>query len=137
MGYHEHFKNIVFYRVDHITNMVIDEHPATPITVVPGYEGGINYKEISSALPYMYTDKPQTIEFVAQKSVIDQIVDWFGDAAKITNRDENTVNVLIKASPLAMEHWAMQYINYVEILAPTSLREKIKANLQAAQEKYQ
>jgi predicted DNA-binding transcriptional regulator YafY len=35
-----------------------------------------------------------------------------------------------------MEHWAMQYINYVEITKPASLREKIKENLKAAEEKY-
>ena len=38
MGYHEHFKNVVFHRVDHITNMVIDERPATPITEIDGFK---------------------------------------------------------------------------------------------------
>ncbi len=137
MGYHEHFKNMVFYRVDHITNMVIDETPATPITKVPGYEGGINYKEIASALPYMYTDKLQNVEFVAQKCIVDQIVDWFGTDIRISDRDEETVTVSLKASPNAMEHWAMQYINFVEITKPLTLREKIKESLKTAQKKYQ
>ena len=137
MGYHEHFKNMVFYRVDHITNMVIVEAPATPITSVTGYEKGIDYKEIASSLPYMYTDKLQNIEFTAHKGIVDQIIDWFGTDIKIIETDENTVTVNLKASPNAMEHWATQYINYVEVTKPLELREKIKENLKAAQEKYQ
>jgi predicted DNA-binding transcriptional regulator YafY len=137
MGYHEHFKNMVFYRVDHITNMVILETPATPITAVPGYERGIDYKAIASSLPYMYTDKLQNIEFIAHKGIVDQIIDWFGTDIRIIETDENTVTVSLKASPNAMEHWATQYINYVEVTKPIELREKIRESLKKAQEKYQ
>lgn len=137
MSFHEHYRNMTFYRVDHITNMtVLPDQPATPLNTVEGFKNGINYKELASSFPYMYTDKPENMEFIAQKSVIDQIVDWFGSDIRILNRDENTVSVMVKASPNAMEHWAMQYINYVEILKPLSLREKIKDNLAAAQQKY-
>jgi len=41
-----------------------------------------------------------------------------------------------EASPNAMEYWAMQYLNFVEILSPVSLRERIAANLEAATGKY-
>ena len=40
-----------------------------------------------------------------------------------------------KASPNAMEYWAMQYLNYVEIKLPISLRERIKNDLQKTKEK--
>ena len=36
-----------------------------------------------------------------------------------------------------MEHWATQYINYVEVTKPIELREKIRDSLKVAQEKYQ
>ena len=136
MSYNEHFKNLSYYRLDRITNMVIDESPATPITNLKGFESGINYKVLSSSLPYMYTDMVKTIEFIADKCITDQIIDWFGDDIGITEIDENHIRVSIKASPNAMEHWAMQYINYVEITKPTELRERIKENLKSAEEKY-
>jgi predicted DNA-binding transcriptional regulator YafY len=41
------------------------------------------------------------------------------------------------ASPSAMEHWALQYLNYVEIIAPASLRERIKEALDKASKVYQ
>lgn len=132
----EHWHNMAYYRVDRITNMKILDLPETPITSTESFERGINYKEIASSLPYMYTDKIEPIDFVAYHCIIDQIVDWFGNEVKFTEIDKDYVSVSIKASPNAMEHWAMQYINYVEVTKPITLREKIKENLNKGLNKY-
>lgn len=137
MAYSEYWGNMVFHRLDRITNMTITEEKATPISRVPGYEKGINFKDLSSTMPYMYTDKPEQIEFLADVEIIDQIIDWFGSEVRIMKaEDEGRVKVRIKASPNAMEHWAMQYINFVEITAPESLRERIKEALKKGSKKY-
>ena len=67
--------------------------------------------------------------------MIDQIVDWFGFDFKIAEQDDK-IYVTVKASPDAMEYWAMQYLNNVEILSPMSLRERIAKNVNAANNKY-
>lgn len=136
MAAHSHWKTMFFYRVDHITNMEIVEKAATPITDVAGFAGGIDYKTLASALPYMYTDAPRHIEFRADKTITDQIIDWFGRDVNIVTEDEEHIRVTLKASPMAMEHWATQYIQYVEILHPQSLRDAIKASLNDAVKKY-
>ncbi len=137
MAYSEYWGNMVFHRLDRITNMTITDKTATPLRSVPGYEKGINYKELSSTMPYMYTDKPEWIEFLADVSIIDQIIDWFGNDVKfVKDADDTKVKVILKASPNAMEHWAMQYINYVEITSPESLRERIKESLESSVKKY-
>mgnify|MGYP004663984487 CR=1 FL=1 len=82
----------------------------------------------------MFTDKPENIEFLADSSIIDQIVDWFGENARIQPNGDQ-LKVSVKDSPMAMEYWAMQYLNFVEILTPVSLRECIKANLERATKK--
>lgn len=136
MSQNERWHNMAYYRVDKITNMIILDKPLTPITTIDGYESGINYKELASSLPYMYTDKLEHIEFISHKCIIDQIVDWFGDEIIFTELDSDYVKVSLKASPNAMEHWAMQYINYVEITKPAELRKRIKANLKNGTKKY-
>ena len=136
MAHNEHWGNVTFYRVDHITNMVIDERAATPVTELQGFKSGIDYKMFASAMPYMYTDELQNIEFTADKCIVDQIIDWFGTDVKILEIDKDTVSVSLKASPNAMEHWATQYINYVEIKKPAELRKRIKESLKKAEEKY-
>lgn len=138
MAYSEYWHNIVFHRLDRITNMTIIDRKATPIKNVPGYENGINYKELSSTMPYMYSDQPEHIDFIADEGIIDQIVDWFGNDVRIMkSNDEGKVRVSVKASPTAMEFWAMQYINHVEILSPEPLRIRMREVLNNGLKKYQ
>lgn len=136
MGYHHGRGKVIFHRLDKLTGMEITEKPATPIKTLPDYKNGIDYKELSGALPYMYTDKRERIEFVADSFIVDQIVDWFGYDIRIDEQDENTVKVSLKASPNAMFHWAMQYVEFVEVKSPAHLRDRIKATLENAREKY-
>lgn len=138
MAYSEYWHNIVFHRLDRITNMTIIDRKATPIKNVPGYENGINYKELSSTMPYMYSDQPEHIDFISDEGIIDQIVDWFGNDVRIMkSNDEGKVRVSVKASPTAMEFWAMQYINHVEILSPEPLRIRMREVLNNGLKKYQ
>lgn len=137
MAYSEYWGNMVFHRLDHITNMTITDKKATPIAKAPGYEKGIDFKDLSSAMPYMYTDRPERVEFLADIGIIDQIVDWFGTGARIMKTDdEGKVRVSIKASPNAMEHWAMQYLSHIEIVQPESLRARMRAALENGLKKY-
>ena len=138
MGYSEYWKNMVYLRMDHIKNMELTDKTATKLRSIKGFENGIDYKELATGRPYMYSDKAVNVTFKASREIIDQIVDWFGEQAKISNirDDENAVKVVIKASPMAMEHWLMQYSNFVEVISPESLRKKIKENLKEALKKY-
>ena len=131
----EKWKYLGHYRLDRITDIRLTDEPATPLRSLQGHESGIDYKEYATSLPYMFTDKPEHVEFLADPVIIDQIVDWFGDNARIEQSGDK-LKVSVKVSPMAMEYWAMQYLNFVEILSPASLRSRIAANLEAAREKY-
>lgn len=137
MGYSTYWKNMVFHRLDCLSKVRLYDKPAHPVREVPGYESGIDYKKIASTMPYMYTDEPERIEFITQPGIVDQVIDWFGkDIAVRKTDDENQVIVSLWASPKAMEHWVMQYLNYVEVISPASLRDRIRENLQNGLEKY-
>ncbi len=135
MSYNERFGEIRYYRLDHITNMQIEETPLTPLRSIEGYQSGIDYRQLSTALPYMFTDKLERVEFLTDYRTIDQVIDWFGKEIDIAKEgDRYKVSLLV--SPKAMEYWAMQYLNNVEIISPVSLREQLKINLKNAMEKY-
>lgn len=138
MAKNEHFgEGMTYFRMDHITNITIaEDKKATIISDVEGFKSGIDYKVIATAMPYMYSDAPKRVQFVADKSIIDHIIDWFGRDISIVNIDENQILVTFKVSLDAMEYWAMQYLKYVEIKEPVELRERIKENIKAASEKY-
>ena len=138
MGYSDYWGNMTFHRLDRISNMRIYDKPATLITNVKGYENGIDFKQIASTMPYMYTDKPERIEFIADEWIVDQIVDWFGKDIRMSlvPDNEKKVKVELVASPNAMEHWALQYLNYVEVTKPETLRIRICEALKNGSNKY-
>ena len=138
MAYSDYWGNMVFHRLDHITDMTVTDKPATPMRNVEGFENGVNYKQLISATPYMFTDRPECIVFNADAGIIDQIIDWLGKDVQITGLpdDSGKVRVAVRTSPKAMEHWAMQYAEYVEIISPAPLRERIREILRQTLEKY-
>lgn len=138
MAYSEYWGNMVFHRLDRVTNMKLTEDKATDLQTIPGYKNGIDYKKISSEMPYMYSDEPERIDFVADAIIVDQIIDWFGNDIRIakSSDNENQVIVSVISSPNAMEHWAMQYANYIEVVSPETLRVRVKNLLENGLKKY-
>ena len=130
MAYSEYWGNMVYHRLDHITNMTITDKKAYPLRELKGYENGIDYNKIATQMPYMYADDPVKIDFVADLEIIDQVVDWFGSEATIKTLEEaSKVMVSVKSSPAAMKHWALQYIEHVSVVSPVELKKDIEKSL--------
>ena len=137
MGYSEYWGNMIFHRLDRITNIKIYDAPAYPLKKVPGYESGIDYKKISTTMPYLHSDKPERVEMLAEAWVIDQVVDWFGkDLAVRETEDPEKIIISLWANPYAMSLWALQYVNYIEVISPAHLRNKIRDFLKTGLDKY-
>ncbi|MBR2989268.1 MAG: WYL domain-containing protein [Clostridia bacterium] len=128
--------DITFFKLDHITSIEIIDEPLMPITRVKGYERGIDYSQLSTALPYFFAQKITTITCVIDDWVVDHIVEWFGSSASIEKQDEK-YKVTLTAGCLAFKYWALQYINGVEVLSPRSLRDEIAQDIRNALKKYQ
>lgn len=137
MGYSEYWGNMIFHRLDRITNIKIYDAPAYPLKKVPGYESGIDYRKISTTMPYLHSDKPERVEMLADAWVIDQVVDWFGkDLAVRETEDPEKIIISLWANPYAMSLWALQYVNYIEVISPAHLRDRIRESLQNGLTKY-
>ena len=138
IAYSETHETISFFRIDRIKNLTILRKKAMDIERVPGHGQGLDLEYLRSSLPYMYSDRPERIVFRADAAITNQIVDWFGDAVKLERdrSDSTKIKARLKTSPTAMEYWAKQYLDHVEILEPLSLREKIRESLENGIGKY-
>lgn len=136
MARQEKWGNINYYRLDRITDIEMTDEPLTDIRKVKGYENGINYKEISASMPYMFSDKPETVVISCEEWMADQIIDWFGFDVRFEKKDGSKITATLRASKKAMLYWAMQYACYAEVLSPVSLREEIISNLDYAINNY-
>lgn len=137
MGYSSYWGHMTYHRLDRITNMVVSPREAVPISEVEGFEDGINYKNLTTAMPYMFSDTPETVEMLAVDWIIDQVIDWFGKDIRIDKTEtDNIYKITLKSSPTAMLFWAMQYTDECEAIKPIALRERIKETINKAKEKY-
>ena len=136
MGYSNYWGEMVYHRMDRITDMHISDRLAIPIREVEGYSEGIPYGDFSTAMPYLFSDRPQIVEFIAEDHITDQIVDWFGKEIRIQPAGEGKIKVTLRVSPKAMEFWAMQYAKYVTVTAPQTLADQIRNNLLEAAGRY-
>lgn len=132
------YDGISFLRIDRITKIA---HPRNekyiPIEAIKGYEYGIDYAELTSARPYMYSDQPQHIKVKCSAKMVDEIIDWFGmDVAISKKENSNEFIAVINSSPKAFVYWAIQFGNSVEVLAPNSVRQEIIENLKTTAKKY-
>ena len=63
------------------------------------------------------------MEMVSAKA-IQYIKDWFGDAAKIYNENDQ-IMASFKCNEQAFFYWIMQYAEHFEVISPESSRERI------------
>ncbi len=129
--------NMSFYRLDKITNMEIINEVCTPLKSVKGYEKGINYRAISTSMPYMYNDEQKFVTLKCLNFMTDEICDWFGYDVVFKKLDEEHFSVTVKSSERAMLYWVLQYNTNVEVLAPESLRQQVKDTLKASLAQYE
>lgn len=137
MGCNMKFGTVTYYRLDRITDMeILEDSKVKDIKTIEGYEYGIDYKDLAISRPYMYNDKAEKVEFLTNYKMLNQIMDWFGDNFEVEKAENKKIKVSLKVSLNAMEYWAMQYLNSIEIIAPLKLREKVKSNINDAYFKY-
>lgn len=125
----ERYGSLTFYRLERITCVKILDEPLTPP------EQGMDFSALSLERPYMFTDASEKVVFYADESIADQVIDWFGSAAHI-RPEKGHLRVTVTTSTEAMRYWALQYLNYVEVISPPKLRENISRDLAAGIEKY-
>lgn len=116
MGYSDYWKHIVYHRLDRITNIEIIDVMLKDIRTIKGYENGIDYKKISTQMPYFNSDEePVKIMFLADERIIDQVIDWFGKDIEL-KKVKDKVKVTIKALPTPTKYWLKQYSDYVKLI---------------------
>ncbi len=130
------YDDISYDRIDKITDMRIIDEDALPLRENERFARGINYKEIASGMPYMFSDKPQTVTLRCANFMTDELADWFGTNFSAKQDGDSHIIATVKASPRAMLYWALQYNDKAEVLSPKSLRDEVISALKSALAMY-
>ena len=138
MGYDLAEKRVIYHRMNRITDLkkVPSKGEGQQIRSIKGFERGIDPKTFDFKMPYLYAETPEPVVIRADASLMDQIVDWFGEDVVASKGENNTVTVSVRSNRTAMRYWALQYAESVEVLTPPDLRKEIREVLERAGAKY-
>ncbi len=135
--YSEEHGNISHFRVDRIADIELSEKKLLPAKKVEGYENGFDLPKHMAEHIYMFSGKSEPVIFRTTTHMITQIIDWFGSDITIFNQNGSSVDIKVTVNLKAMQYWAMQYANYVKVLSPQILVDRIKEDIQTAAKKYE
>lgn len=124
------------FRVDKIKNLSITDDVVKPDSKIKGAEQVINPAKYPQDHIYMYNTQPEVVIFRADKHILGDIMDCFGNSAAFNNETQKEVEVRVTTDPAALRYWALQYATSVRILYPQSLADQVKADLQRALDNY-
>ncbi|MBE6847482.1 MAG: WYL domain-containing protein [Ruminococcus sp.] len=126
------YEGLANYRVDRIRNIRITETPADPCDVS---EAAVFAKHMSEHI-YMFTGESIPVSFRACRSIINDVMDYFGEDVQFSDATETDVTVMVSVNEDDMFRWAVQYCSSVQILSPEPLRQRVTDTLQAALAEY-
>ena len=84
----------------------------------------------------MFSGKSERVILRTFPGMAGELIDWFGNGVTFSDETEDSVVATVVANLQAMRYWALQYAPYVTVLAPQSLVDVVKADLENALEKY-
>lgn len=120
-GQHPHW-GLSNLRVDRILEVHLEQETfERPESFDPGL-----YRDMS---PVMYAGKTQYIKLACEDSLLNVAVDFFGSAARYTPQSDGTFLLELHAVPAGMMLFLRQYLSSITILAPDSLRKKMRGEL--------
>ncbi len=77
-------------------------------------------------ITYAHAGNQEQIRLKCDRRALRYVIERFGsDTVIIKNREDDGFEAVFTASPEGILYWALQYIQYVEVLSPESLRESV------------
>lgn len=133
---YDKYDDLSNYRVDRITDIELLETPAKSKRKLKGAEHGFDLSKHMSEHIYMFAGKSIRAQFIAEKYIIGDIIDYFGSDAVFSNETEDKVTVTVNVNEQDMRLWALQYALQVKVISPQNLVDDIKSDIKTAMKNY-
>lgn len=138
-NYREKYHAIQTFRVDYMMNIEIKEDwPLKRIETLEGMQGkNFSLSEYLNDHIYLFGGDIISADLeVEEEWAIQYIKDWFGDRAKIKNKDGSII-ATVKCNEIALIYWIMQYGEFIKVLSPQSLIDKVLETAHRTIDKYE
>ena len=135
VGNHDNHDDMSTLRVDRIGQIKVLDIRRKPLRDIQGYhnQNTFNVQQYMNEHIYMFGGESVTVSFEAKRSIVNQILDWFDGNVTFTKVTDHKVECRVHVNREAFKYWALQYMQSVKVLSPSSLvfdvREAIRDGL--------
>ena len=139
VGNNRNYSNIMITRIDRIKDVeILENTPAINFSDVSPYREKFDSADYVNKHFNMFSGDPQEVELVCANTLIDDILDKFGDNVNIIKHSEEKFKININAAVSSgLVSWIMQYGNKIQVKSPESLKKMILDRAEEIRKVYQ
>ena len=134
IGYNDFYKNFLHFRIDRMTETRISHYDIVESEEIDEFDLAKHYRQLFG----MYSGDEETVKLSFDKSLIDVVIDKFGEIVELTPQSVGSVEteVDVQVSPQFIA-WVNSFGNKMKVISPKKVLDKIKSALQSALEQYE
>ena len=132
IAYETKSQSIQHYRIDKIKNL----ESADIKTDFSSRNSRINIDEYLSSHSFMFAGKPIPVKIKVLEDKIGLVIDRFGDKIHIYQDNSDYVSIGFNSNESDLYVWALENGDYVEVIEPQHLRNKIRNTVQSMTKCY-
>ncbi len=133
---YDYFDEIGNYKLERIHNIKILDTDIKPIKQVKGFENGLDIAKYANENIYMFaTNSVNATIQIYDDWATAYVEEWFGKNATFYEKD-NKIYADVVANESSLIYWCLQYGEVIELITPTTTREKIKDILKEMSKRY-
>ncbi len=139
VGNNRNYSNIMITRIDRIKSVeILTDSPRRSFSDVSEYKDYFDSADYANKHFSMFSGETQQIELICDNSLIDDMVDKFGDNAVILKAGDNKFKININAAVSdGLVSWIIQYGKKIEVKKPDELKKMILARVEEIKKVYQ
>ena len=128
--------NLAHYRLDKMSEVEILKEKVRPKKEIKEFADGYSLPKHMAEHIYMFSGPSAWVKLLVPDYMMNELIDWFGKDFKILPSSKGMMEIVVQCNEKAMRYWALQYGQFVEVLEPKELREKVRDVVLEMYEKY-
>ena len=123
IGYSDKYKNIVHYRIDRMEAVEVEADDITPVPAIEGFDITEHKKQVFG----MFVGEEERVSIQIDNSLIDAVMDKFGEAVALTDRGDGTAQfeISVQISPVFLA-WCCAFGDKLKVVYPKTVVTSVK-----------
>lgn len=138
VGNNRNYTNIMVTRIDRIKSVeILEDVPCISFSAVSEYKNFFDTADYANKHFNMFTGEPEKIELICSNSIVEPILDRFGDKVNILKCGDSKFKITVEAAPSeGLVSWIMQFGKDITVKSPASLKKLLLDRVEAIQNLY-